>query len=168
MDLIALCLGASGQVQHKPSLAMAQGQLHGVGQTPADALLVHQPVHHQIDGVLPVLFQRGDSIQRMEPAIDAHARKAFGPELFQQVLMRALLQFHQRGKHQEFLALRQPENVRDDLVRGAGLDGTAAPGAPGGAEAGKKDTQKVIDLRDRAHRGTRIPGHALLLQRNGR
>ena len=145
------CGGLVRLVQHKAALAIAQGQLNRIRQTPANALLVHQAVNHQINGVLLVLVQRGHIVQRIELAVDAHTGKAFGLELFELVLMRALLKFHQRGHDHELGALRQGHDIANDFICRAGLDGPPALGAIHAPKPGKKYAQKIVNFRDCPH-----------------
>ena len=168
MDDVPFPFGPVGQVDGQAAFAVAQGQLHGIGQAAADAVLVDQAVHHQIDAVLLVLVQGGHVVQRMEGAVHAHAGEAFGTQLLELVLMGAFLQFHQRRHDHELAALGQGHDVGDDLVGGAGLDGAAAGGAVHAAQTGEEDAQKVVDLRHRAHGGAGVARGALLLQRDGR
>ena len=61
-----------GFVHDDPALAVAQGQLHRVGQTPPDAVLDDQTVNHEIDGVLLVLVQRGEIFHAVQPVSYTH------------------------------------------------------------------------------------------------
>ena len=139
MDGVAFGLGPVRFVQHETTFAVAQGQFHRVGQPTPDTLLVHQAVHHQVDAVLLVLVQGGHVVQGAKRAVHAHPGKAFGLELLELVQMGALLQFHQRGQDHEFGLLRQGQDVADDLVGGAGLDGAAALRAVHAAQTREKD-----------------------------
>ena len=168
MDDVPFPFGPVGQVDGQAAFAVAQGQLHGVGQAAADAVLVDPAVHHQVDAVLLVLVQGGHVVQGVEGAVHTHAGEAFGAQLFELVLMGAFLQFHQRRHDHELAALGQGHDVGDDLVGGAGLDGAAAGGTVHAAQTGEEDAQKVVDLRHRAHGGTGIARGALLFQRDGR
>ena len=145
------CGGLVRLVQHKAALAITQGQLDRIRQTPPNALLVHQAVNHQVNGVLLVLVQRGHIVQRIKFAVDAHAGKTFSLELFELVLMRALLKFHQRSHDHKLGALRQGHDIANDFISGAGLDGPPALGAIHAPKPGKKHAQKVVNFRDRSH-----------------
>ena len=68
MDDVPFPFGPVGQVDGQAAFAVAQGQLHGVGQAAADAVLVDQAVHHQVDAVLLVLVQGGHVVQGVEGA----------------------------------------------------------------------------------------------------
>ena len=92
----------------------------------------------------------------MKRAVHPHTGKAFGLEFFKLVLMRALLQFYQRRQHHKLFALGQGQNVRNDFVRGAGLNGPSALGAVHAPQPGVEHAQKVVDFRHRAHCGARI------------
>ena len=81
--------------------------------------------------------------------------------------MRAFLEFDQRGHDDDFRAFGQGEDVGDDFIGGAGLDGASALGAVHLAEAGEEHAQEVVDFGDGAHGRARVAARGLLFQRNG-
>ena len=177
-----LALGTGGQRGHEsvprivPSdhghdhalVAPVQGQLHGVGQPLFYAVLDHQPVHYQLDGVFLVLFQVRQIVQGVKLAADAHAHEPLLAQLGKEVLVRALLVLHQGGEEHELGARLHGQDGVHDGVRGLGLDGAAALGTVEPAQPGEEHAQEVVDLGDRAHGGARVAGGGLLLQRDGR
>ena len=156
-----------GLVHDDPALAVAQGQLHRVGQTPPDAVLDDQTVDHEIDGMLFVLVQRGDVFHAVQLAVHAHAHEALGLQFLEAVEVRSLLEFHQRGHDDDFRTFGQGEDVGDDFIGGARLDGASALWAIHLAEAGEEDAQEVVDFSDGADRGARVAARGLLFQRDG-
>ena len=154
-------------VDDDPAFPIAQGQFHRVGQPSPDAVLDHEAVDHQIDGVLLVLVQRGDIVHAVELAVHAYADKAFRLQFLEAVEMSSLLKLHERGHDDDLRAFRQGEDVGDDFIGGAGFDGATALGAVHLAEAGEEDAQEVVDLGNRAHGGAGIAARGLLFQRNG-
>ena len=156
-----------GLVHDDPALAVAQGQLHRVGQTPPDTVLDDQTVDHEIDGMLFVLVQRGDVFHAVQLAVHAHAHEALGLQFLEAVEVRSLLEFHQRGHDDDFRTFGQGEDVGDDFIGGARLDGASALWAIHLAEAGEEDAQKVVDFSDGADRGARVAARGLLFQRDG-
>ena len=117
--------------------------------------------------MLLVLVESWHVIQGIKFAVHAHAGKALGLELLELVLMRALLQLYQRGHDHKLGALRQGQDVGNNFVGGAGLDGPSALRAVHAAKTRKKHAQKVVNFRYRSHRGTRVARNALLFKRYG-
>ena len=148
-------------------VAPVQGEFHGVGQPLADAVLDHEPVHHQLDGVLLVLLQVRHVVQGVQLPADAHAHEPLLAQLGEEVLVRTLLVFDQRGEEHELGGRLHGQDGVHDGVRGLGLDGAAALGTVKPAQTGEEHAQEVVDLGDRAHGGARVAGGGLLLQRDG-
>ncbi len=148
-------------------VAPVQGQFHGIGQPFADAFLDDQAVHHQLDGVLLVLFQFRHVVQGVQGATDAHAHEALFSEFGEKVLVGAFLVFHERGQEHELGARLHGQDGVQDGVRGLGLDGLAALWAIEFTQPGEEHAQEVVDLGNRAHGGARVAGGGLLFQRNG-
>ncbi len=163
----------AGHADDDPALAPAQGQFHRVGQPGAHVVADHQTIHHQIDGVLLVLVQRGHFLNIQNARLFAlrgyaYAHKTFGLKLLEAIGMGAFLQLDQRGHDDDLFAFRQGHDVRDDFVRRTRLDGRAALDTIGLAEPGEEHAQKVVDFRHRAHCGTGVAACRLLFKRNGR
>ena len=117
--------------------------------------------------MLLVLVQRGQVFHAVELAVHAHAHEAFRLQFFEAVRVRAFLEFDQRGHDDDFRAFGQGEDVGDDFIGGAGLDGASALGAVHLAEAGEEHAQEVVDFGDGAHGRARVAARGLLFQRNG-
>ena len=159
---------ASDDRDDQPAFAGRQSELHGVGQALTHVGFEHQTVHHQIDGMLLVLGQFRHGVQADNLAVDSGPDKALGLEFFEKIGVGSFLVVHHRRQEHELRALGQAEDTVHDLVAGLGLDGGAALGAARRAQACVEDAQKIVDFRDRAHRGARVLGHGLLLQGDGR
>ena len=117
--------------------------------------------------MLLVLVQRGDIFHAVQLAVHAHAHEALGLQFLEAVEVRSLLEFHQRGHDDDFRAFGQGEDVGDDFIGGARLDGASALWAIHLAEAGEEDAQEVVDFGNGADRGTRVAARGLLFQRDG-
>lgn len=106
--------------------------------------------------MLFVLVQRGDVFHAVQLAVHAHAHEALGLQFLEAVEVRSLLEFHQRGHDDDFRTFGQGEDVGDDFIGGARLDGASALWAIHLAEAGEEDAQEVVDFSDGADRGARL------------
>lgn len=153
---------------HQPAFALVEAEFHGVGQARADAVLDHQPVDHQVDGVALVFFELRQGFERHDDAADADPGEALAFQLFQTIGVGPFLVLDQGGQEQDLGPLGIGQDVAYDLVRRAGRYGLPALGAVGLAQAGEKDPQKVVDFRHRAHRGPGVSGGGLLFERDGR
>ena len=117
--------------------------------------------------MLFVLVQRGDVFHAVQLAVHAHAHEALGLQFLEAVEVRSLSEFHQRGHDDDFRTFGQGEDVGDDFIGGARLDGASALWAIHLAEAGEEDAQEVVDFSDGADRGARVAARGLLFQRDG-
>ena len=154
--------------EHHAAVSLFQGQFHGLRQSGSYTLLYHQPVYNEIQAVLAVLVQGRDLVHKIYLPVHTHALIALGFQLFQSVLLRALLQKDKRGNNQDLGALFQFQNLFQDFIYGAGLNGAPALRAVHGAKAGKKDAQEVIDFGHSRHCGAGIVACCSLLKGNSR
>ena len=157
-----LSLAGDGHDQKVP-LGGVEGVLDRVRKTGLNSLTHHQTVHHDLDRVLQILLQTDLLGKIVEASVNAYADVAALSRALQNLLVRALLGAHHGCQHHKALALGKLENAVNDLVGGLLTDLLAADRAVRNADAGVKQTQIVVDLRDRAHRGARILGGGLLV-----
>ena len=160
-------LGVIWFMNDESPVPVFQSQFDRIGEPSPDAFLDDQPVDHKIERMFFVLVQRGNFVDAVHPSVYAHAHETFGLYFLEPVGMCSLLQFHQRSHEDDARAFGQTQNIGNDFVRGARLDGTPALGAVHFSEPGVKDAQKVIDFGDGAHRGTRVAPGGLLFEGNG-
>ena len=162
----------AGRLVHDDAArTVAERQFHGVRKAGAHIVLDDKAVHHEVDGVLLVLVQRGNFVEVPYLRLfaqrgHAHAHEAFGLELLEAVGVCALLHFHERREQDDARTFGHGHDVRDDLVRGAGFDGRAAVRAIDLAQPCEEHAQEVVDLRHRAHGGTRVMRRGLLFKRD--
>jgi hypothetical protein len=149
------------------TVGQLERRLQGLGEAPGDAVAPHQPVDHDLDGVLFVARQLDALGRLVQLAVDPGAGEALGRQVGQQRLVGALAAPHHRRQHLEPGALGQLHDAVDDLLRGLPRDLGAARGAVDHADAGEEQAQVVVDLGDRAHGRTRVAGGALLVDRDG-
>ena len=65
-------------------------------------------------------------------------------------------------------SLRKPEQRLHHLLEGLRGDGRTAVGAEGLSHPGKKESEVIVDLGHGPHGRARVPGHAPLVNGNGR
>ena len=156
------------QLNDHQAAGMGTGRLDGVRQAAAKALFQHQPVHHQLDGVLFVLLQLDLFRQIIEDAVHPDPGKALLPGILKDLDMLALLPPNDRRQHHKPGALSQGLYPVHNLVDGLFFDLLAALGAVGRSHPGPQQPQIVVDLRHRTHGGPGALGGGLLVNGNGR
>ena len=155
-----------GQLDGHKAPGMGAGRFNRVRQAAAQPLLQHQTVHHQLNGVLPVLFQLDLFRQVVENAVCPHPGEALLPGILQNLHMLALFAPNHRGQHHETSPLPQSLHPVHNLVDGLAADLLAALGAVGDAHPGPEQTQVVIYFRYRAHCRPGAFGRCLLVNGN--
>ena len=145
-----------------------QSCLQRVRQTAPDALADGKTVHHDLHGVLDVLFQADLLVQIIEIAVDPGAGIAAPPGGVQLFLLGALALADDRSQHLELCPLFQLEHGVHHLVHGLLADDPAADRAVWDADAGIQQTEVIINFGHRAHRGTGVVAGGLLVDGNGR
>ena len=124
-------------------------------------------VHHDLDGVALVLVQRGCFRQVVLLPVHADAHEALPPRRLEDAVTLRLAVLHQRPEHEQPRALRQAQDLVDDLLHRLALD-LVAVGAVRVADAREQQPQMVVDLRDGPDGRPRIPRGALLVDRDRR
>ena len=146
-----------------PPLGQAEGGFHRVGEALADAFLDHEAVHDHFDGVLELLAELGRIAQLDQLVIDPGPRVALGGEFLEQFDEFALAAADHGGQDLEAGALRQFQQLVDDLLRGLLRDGLPADGAVRAADTGPQEAHVVVDLGDGAHGGAGVLAGGLLV-----
>jgi hypothetical protein len=160
-------LVAVAAVQQQGAFAELEGQLHGVGEAPPDALLEDEAVDHHVEVVrfLPVEHQVVTELDEL--AVDAGSDKPLAAEPFQLQLELAFAAAGDGGEEDNAGALPHLQDGIDDLLDRLGLDGEAAPGAVGLADPGEEESKIVRDLGDGADGGARALADRLLVDGDG-
>ena len=156
------------QLHRHQTAGMGTGSFDGVGQTAAQTLLQHQAIHHQLDGVLLILFQSDLLCQIIQDAIHTHTGKTLLAGIVKHLLMFALFAPNHRRQHDKPGADAQGLHPIHDLVNGLTGDLLATLGAMGHTHSGPQKTQIIVNFRYRTHRGTGIAGCGLLVDGNCR
>ena len=156
-----------GQLNGHQTAGMAACGFDGVRQPAAQAILQHQPVHHQLNGMLFVLLQLDLFRQVVEDAVGSDPGKALLPGILKHLDVLALFAPDHRGQHHKPGALSQGLHPVHNLVDGLAADFLPAPGAVGNAHPGPQKPQIVVDLRHRANGGPGAFGSGLLIDGNG-
>ena len=159
-------LAALDQDAHQ-AVGQLQGQFQGVGEAGAQVGLDHQPVHHGLDGVAPVLVERRQFLQFQDLAVDPHPAVALVAQALQELLVLAFAVHHHRGQKGDAAAFGQAEDLVHHLGDAQGGDGPAAAVTVRGAHPGEEDPQVVIDFGGGGHGGARVAGGAALLDGDG-
>jgi hypothetical protein len=115
---LGLALAVLGhQLDLGHAVGEAQRRLERIGEAAVDAFAQHQPVDHDLDGVVLVAGQL-EVLHRqvVQLAVDAGTGVALGGQVCQQGVVVALAAPHHRGEHLEATALGQLEHPVDDLL----------------------------------------------------
>jgi hypothetical protein len=156
------------EVEDHHAAGEPERRLHGVRQPPLRALLDGEPVDDDLDRVLLLLLQLRRLGQLHRLPVDARPAVALGLQLVEEVDVLALALAHQRRQHLEAAARLQRQHLVDDGLRRLARDGTGALRAVRFADTGEEQPEVVVDLGDRADRGTRVAGGRLLVDRDRR
>ena len=143
------------------------GGLHAVGEPPGHVLPDHQPVHHDLDGVLAVLVQLDLLGEVVQGAVRPHPDIAGFPGVLKDFGVLALLAPDDGGEHLDAGGLGEGHHLVDDLVDGLLLDLLAALGAVGGAHPGPQQAEVVVNLGDGANGGPGVFGGGFLVDGDG-
>jgi hypothetical protein len=147
------------------------GQLGGGFKRGFDALLAagleREAINHHFDGVILTAVERDFFVERMEDAIDAGAHEALARELFEVLFILAFSAAHDGREDHNPLALRDSEDLLQDLLAALARDFDAAGGAVGDADGGVEDAQVIVNFGDGADGGARATVGGFLLDGDG-
>ena len=156
------------QVDHHQSAGMGAGGFDGVRQTAALPLPDYQPVYHQLDGMLLVLFTGDGLVQIVLNPVHPDTDKAALSGILKDLGMLTLLPPNHRRIDNEAGSLSQGLDPVHNLVHRLPLDFLAALGAMGRTGSGPEEPEIVVNLRHRAHGGTGVLGGGFLVDGDGR
>ena len=131
------------------------------------ARLERQTIHHDLDGVVLALVERDFFVERAEHAIDAGAHEALAEKFFEILLVFAFAAANDGREDHDALALRQRQDLLQDLLGALARDFDAAGGAMRDADGGVEHAQVVVNFRDGADRGARAAVGGFLLDGDG-
>src|SRR6266550_2678461 len=114
------------------------------------------------------LVERDVLAQLADAPVYADAREAAAARGHEQLLVLALPVADQRSEDQETGALLVFADLVDDLLDRLRDDRHAVVRAMRHADAREQQTEMVVDLGDGAHRRSRVPRRALLIDRDRR
>ena len=140
--------------------------LERFGEPAFDAVLQNDAVDDRLDRVLFLLVERGDLLDRIHLAVDAHAHVALALQPLEDLSVLALSSAHARRDDLHPRAVRKRPDLIHDRVDRLAFDHPAAVRAVRDAAARVQQTQIVVDLRDRSDRRTRVVPRALLIDRD--
>ncbi len=137
--------------------------LDRVREPVAEIGLHRQPVDHDLDRVLELLVELDLLFEEPLLAVHLHAREALAPQLLEEILVFALAVADDGRVDRELRAFGQAEDLVDDRLDALACDRPPADRAVRPAHARIEQPQVVVDLRDRADGGTRVPRGRLLV-----
>ena len=151
--------------------ALAEGRLHRLSYSRDLGVRPNgQAVNDQLDVVPFLAFQVQVAylVQHENLAVDPDTDEAGVTGSLEYVSVLAFLAAD-LGRHQRDSAtFLQAHDGVNDLRDGLPLHGTAAFGAMGLAHSGEQQTQIIVDLRYRTHRGPWVVGNTFLVDGDGR
>ena len=155
-------------IHEKQALRERQHAFNGIRKPSVDSGLHHQAVHHDLDIVLDIFIQLNLFRQLIQAAVHAHPHVAAALRPLQHLGVFALPSTDHRGQELDPGSFRQRQDLIHHLIHGLFFDLLAALRAVGDADAGIEQTEIIIDLRHRPHRGTGIAVGGFLVDGNGR
>ena len=156
------------QVDDDEALGEVDRGLDGLEEPAAELGLHPETVDHDLDRVLELLVERDLVLEEALLAVHLHAGEAVAAELVQEVLVLALPVADDGCVDREARALGELQDLIHDCLDRLAGDGPAADRTVRAADARVEQAQVVVDLRDRAHRGPRVSGGRLLVDRDRR
>jgi hypothetical protein len=165
--LLAAC-----DVADQEAVPLAERGLHRVGEARAVGGIAarrrRQPVHHHVDGVLPLLVEDRKLVGAEDLAVDPEACESLADGLLQELAVLALAVIDDAGEEHEAARGGERQDALADLLGGEALDGAPAAVAVLAADAREEHAEVVVHLGDGAHRRAGIVAGRLLLDADGR
>ena len=127
-----------------------------------------QVCHRQFDRMLPEAVDARKAARGQKLAIHTQVWKALGRRPFREVGVHALAIHHQRRQQPDVAAAVVTQQPRSDCVLALRFDGDVAVRAVLRAELDVQQSQKVIDLGQRRHRGLASTAAGALFDRHRR
>ncbi len=152
----------------RDALREPEGRLDAVGDAPADALLRHETVDHDLDRVLEVLGEADRLGELPDLTVDPCPREPLARQVPEQLLVLPLPAADHRGQDLEPGALGELQDLIHDLVGRLPPDRAAAVVAVRVADPREEHPEVVVDLRDRADGGPGVARGGLLVDRDRR
>ena len=119
------------------------------------ARLEREAIDDNLDAVVLTAVEGDFLVERVQHAVDAGANEALARELFQVLFIFAFSAAHDGREDHDSLALRNGEDLLQDLLGALARDLDAAGGAMGNADGGIEDAQVIVDFGDGADGGAR-------------
>ena len=150
------------------TLGDAQGRLERIGETAFDAVLLHEAIDDDLDGVLFVTGEFDLVGELVQFAVDDRASESLAGEIGEQRVVGALSSPDHRRQHLEPSSIGQLEHPIDDLLGGLTGDHRPVVGTVRHPDARIQQAQVVVDLGDGPDGGARIARGRLLVDRDRR
>ena len=145
-----------------------EGGVDRLHQTALDSAAHDQPIDDDIDRVIAPPIELDVLLERSELAVDARLRVAALPQRSELLLELALAAADDRRQHVDPFVLRIEHHHVGDALERLARDLLAAARAVRHADICEQQTQVVVDLGDRADRGSGVRSGRLLLDRDRR
>ena len=161
-------VAAVGVLRDRDPFGQREGGLQRIGEPVAGIRPDHQTVDDNLDVVLELLVERGHRVDVVQRPVDLDPGETLLLQVPELPAVLALAAADDRGEQVDpgaFLhLLHAVDHLRDRLA----LDRKAGGGRVGDADAREEEPHVVVDFRHGAHRGARVPGGRLLLDRDRR
>ena len=169
-EVLRVCVdrAAVDELDRDHPIGKAERRLDGVGETPLDPVLHHEPVDDDVDRVLVIAVKPDLLGELLDLTVDLGAREALLREVGQKLLVLPLALTDDRSEDLEPRALGQRAHLVDDLVRRLLRDRAAAFRAVRLADARVQQAEVVVDLGDGADRRPRVLRRRFLVDRDRR
>ena len=142
------------EVDDDEAFGEVDGGLDGLEEPGAELRFHPEAIDHDLDRVLELLVERDLVFEEALLAVHLHAREPVAPELFQELAVLALPVADDWRVDREAGALGELKDLVDDRLDRLAGDRAAADRAVRAADPRVEQTEVVVDLRDRADRGS--------------
>ena len=153
---------------HDGTLAVFHRDLHAVGEPLLRIIRHGEVIDRQLDIVDFVTIDLHAHDKGFHRAIDTHAGESLLADVLEQFAIMTLAPLHHRSEQRDGMTLVTLQNQVYELLFGIVDHLLLRVVGVGVGHAGVEQAQEVINLRDRAHRGTRVLVDGLLFDGNHR
>ena len=154
------------------AIGQAQSRFHAVGQAPVNTVFAHQAIHNHIDGVLFIAGQFLACFLKLRDfhhdPVNASPREPLAKQINEQRVVFTLATANYGCQHLKPSSVFELHYLVNNLLGGLFGQSLAIIYTVLDTDTGKQQTQVVVHLGDRAHRGTRITRSRFLIYRNSR
>ena len=163
---IRIVLVQVDHVNNDEAIGQTESCFYRISKALAHTGTHHEPVNDDLDRVAQFLFQNWSVLESNQFAVDDRTRVAGRLQLIDQVLIFTLASTHDRRQNLETRSLIHGTHSIHNLLGSLRLNACATLRAVSDPRTRVQQTQVVVNLSNRANRGTRVARCRLLVNRD--